>query len=73
MIRMFGKKYDNIYLCGVCTDICVLNTALLTIANNLNNVYVISDLCAGTNVENHQKALDLLEVNCVKVIKSEEV
>ena len=49
---------DEVYLCGTCTDICVISNAIM-IRNVVPfiEVSVISDLCAGTTKENHENAL----------------
>ena len=60
-------KYD-IEICGLVTDICVLNIALNCVNSYCNSVTVLSDLCAGTTPENHQKALDIMRVNCIEVL-----
>lgn len=63
-------EYDEIELCGVATDICVLNNALV-----LRSLYprarivVNAKCCAGTTPENHQKALDIMKVNCIEVVE----
>ena len=71
-----GVHYQNndVYVIGLCTDLCVLNTALY-LRNNLqyDNIIVLEDLCAGTTFENHQKALDIMKINLIDVKKSEEV
>lgn len=63
------KKYDNIKICGFCTDICVISNALILRAAFPNTpVSVLSSCCAGTTLENHQKALDIMKMNCIDVI-----
>lgn len=53
--------YDEIYLCGLCTDICVVSNAIILKAYYPNRkIAVLKDLCAGTTPENHQKALDVM-------------
>ena len=75
-LKGFYEKDDNpdIYICGLCTDICVLNNALI-LRNGLpyTRIRVLSDLCAGTTPENHQKALDLMKINLIEVGESKEV
>lgn len=64
----------NIYVCGLCTDICVLNTALyLRCYLPHEKIIVLKDLCAGTTPENHQKALDIMKINLIDNIESKEV
>ena len=49
---------DEIQLCGLCTDICVISNAMLIKAFNPNiKITVLKDLCAGTTPENHENAL----------------
>ncbi len=56
------KAYDKAYLCGVCTDICVVSNALL-----IKSFYpempitVDASCCAGTSPEMHGKALDVMK------------
>ena len=52
------QNYDEIELCGVCTDICVISNAMLIKAFNLKaEVTVLKDLCAGVTPESHETAL----------------
>ena len=71
-----GVHYQNndVYVIGLCTDLCVLNTALY-LRNNLqyDNIIVIKDLCAGTTPENHQKALDIMKINLIDIKTMEDV
>ena len=46
-------------LTGVATDCCVISTALAA-ADAGATVTVVSDACAGSSPENHQKALDVM-------------
>lgn len=76
VIRGFCENDDNpdVYICGLCTDICVLNNALI-LRNGLpfTRIRVLSDLCAGTTPENHQKALDLMQINLIEVQRSDDL
>ena len=69
-----GQRASEIYVIGVTTDICVLNTALW-IRNGLDrrNVVVLKDLCAGTSKDLHEKALDVMQSNIIDVKESREV
>lgn len=55
--------------CGLCTDICVINNMLI-MRNLFKNrqISVISDCCAGTTPENHQKALDIMKINHINIL-----
>ena len=67
------EKIENIYMVGICTDICVLSNAIL-IKNALLNteVSVIEDLCKGTNEKNHKTALDAMRSCQVNIINSKD-
>lgn len=59
---------DTLEICGLCTDICVLNNAL--IARNLlpyAEIIVYSNCCAGSTPENHEAALKILKSNLIEV------
>ena len=62
------KKYDEIELCGLCTDICVISNALLIKAFYPEKTIIIdSKCCAGVTPEAHEAAL-LVMKNCGCVI-----
>ena len=62
------KKYDEVELCGLCTDICVISNALLIKAFYPDKTIIIdSKCCAGSTVEAHQAALMVMK-NCGCVI-----
>lgn len=57
-----NKGYINITMVGVCTDVCVLQNALLIKeAVPQSKISIISSLCAGTTVENHNQALKQMD------------
>lgn len=70
-LSTIDTRDTKIYLCGVCTDICVVSNALLFKAFMPNNeIFVLKDLCAGSTPENHVAALKTME-NCqIKIIES---
>ena len=67
------EKIKNIYMVGICTDICVLSNAIL-IKNALLNteVTVIEDLCKATNEKNHKIALEAMKSCQVNIANSKE-
>ena len=67
------EKIENIYMTGICTDICVLSNAIL-IKNALLNteVKVYENLCKGTNEKNHKIALEAMKSCQVIVSKYPE-
>ena len=65
------EKIENIYMVGICTDICVLSNAIL-IKNALLNteVTVIEDLCKATNEKNHKIALEAMKSCQLNIVNS---
>jgi nicotinamidase-related amidase len=49
----------ELLVCGVATDCCVLST-VLPAADAGASITVVTDACAGSSDENHQKALDVM-------------
>lgn len=66
------EKYrciDKIYICGFCTDICVITNALILKACMPEiEIYVVSDACAGTTPEKHNMALEIMKSCQINVI-----
>lgn len=59
---MKNYVFDEIILCGFCTDICCVSCALLLRAKFPNTKITIKkDLCAGTTIENHEAALKVMQ------------
>lgn len=61
---------EKIDICGVCTDICVISNALML--RSLipeTNIRVIASACAGTTLEMHQKALDVMKSCHIEVVE----
>ena len=57
------NKNDEIYICGIDTDCCVLFTAVDLFQKGYN-VFVIENLCASTGGKNiHENALNILRRN----------
>lgn len=67
------EKIENIYMVGICTDICVLSNAIL-IKNALldTEVFVIEDLCKATNEKNHKIAIEAMKSCQVNILNSKE-
>lgn len=56
------EKYDEIVLCGFCTDICVVtNALLLKTYYRETEMKVVADCCAGSSVEGHEAALKVMK------------
>ena len=54
--------FDEVVMCGTCTDICVISNALIlkTMKPDLN-ITVLSYACAGLTPEKHEAALNVME------------
>lgn len=65
------EKIDQIYMVGICTDICVISNALM-IKNALldTEVTVIEDLCKATSEAAHQTSLESMKSCQVNIIKA---
>ena len=55
-------QFDEVVLCGLCTDVCVISNALIikSLFPELR-ISVVKDACAGTTPLNHQAALDVMQ------------
>ena len=61
-------NYDEVELCGVCTDICVISNALILKAKiPETNVVVDGSCCAGVTPESHKAALITMKMCQVSV------
>lgn len=60
---------DEVELCGLCTDICVVSNALILKARLYNNVEISVDAncCAGVTPESHEAALKTMEMCQINV------
>ena len=55
------SSYDEIYICGTCTDICVISNVLIIKALfPEKKIVVLKDLCAGLTPEKHEAALEVM-------------
>lgn len=65
-----GKNQDfEIFLIGLCTDICVVSNALILKAYFPEmEISVISDCCAGVSPETHKSALDTMKCCQINIL-----
>ena len=67
-IQLNSNYYDEVYICGVCTDICVISNALLIKAFCPEMpIKVIKRLCAGVTVESHNNAINAMKMCQIEV------
>jgi len=70
--KKLGGLPEEIELCGVCTDICVISNAIiLKAAYPEVPIVVDADCCAGVTSESHRNALSAMEA-CQILVKRKE-
>ena len=63
------ENIDEIEICGLCTDICVISNALILRALFPNvKITIDSTCCAGTSIETHNASLVVAKMNQIDVI-----
>lgn len=61
-IKKYGEAIEEIELCGLCTDICVISNAMILKASFPETKIIIdSKCCAGVSVESHNTALEAMK------------
>ena len=53
---------DDVWMCGTCTDICVVSNALIIKAIDNVGVTVFENCCAGTEQKNHDAAIQVMRM-----------
>lgn len=68
IIKDFGEEIEEIELCGLCTDICVISNAMILKATFPEvKIVVDGNCCAGVTVESHQTALNAMKAVQIEV------
>ena len=63
------NEYDEITFVGLCTDICVVSNVILIKAFYPEKVIKVEkNLCAGTTVENHQSAINVMKSCHIEIV-----
>lgn len=69
MIKEYGEEIEEIELCGLCTDICVISNAMILKATFPEvKITVDSKCCAGVSVESHKTALDAMKAVQIEIV-----
>lgn len=69
VIREFPEDPDEIELCGLCTDICVISNAMILKAEFPEaKISVIGNCCAGVTEESHKTALNAMNACQIEII-----
>ena len=70
MIGDDGQPIDEIELCGLCTDICVISNAMILKATFPEvRICVDGTCCAGVTVQSHNTALDAMAAVQIEIKK----
>lgn len=64
------KGKENIFVFGIETHICVLQTVTALLKNGFN-VYVVKDACASRNTDEFDAAINLMEKAGAKIVTTE--
>ncbi len=69
LIKAYGEQIEEIELCGLCTDICVISNAMILKASFPEvKIKVNGNCCAGVSVESHNTALNAMKAVQIEVI-----
>jgi len=69
ILERFGDPIEQIELCGLCTDICVISNAMLLKATFPEVPITVDSSCsAGVSVESHLTALDAMRAVQIEII-----
>ncbi len=69
VIKSYGEEIEEIELCGLCTDICVISNAMILKATFPEvKIVVHGNCCAGVTEESHQTALNAMKAVQIDVI-----
>ena len=72
--RVTADKVDEIELCGLCTDICVVSNALILKAQlPETTITVDAQSCAGVTDESHKAALLTMKMCHVNITKEDDI
>ena len=68
IIKSYGEEIEEIKLCGLCTDICVISNAMiLKAAFPEVKISVDGSLCAGVTPESHNTALEAMKAVQIEI------
>ena len=65
--------FEEVEICGLCTDICVISNALIIRAAYPDiNITVDANCCAGVTPETHKAALEAMKMCQIKIVEGSE-
>lgn len=69
ILKRYGDEIEEIELCGLCTDICVISNAMILKASFPETKIVVDGkCCAGVSVESHKTALEAMKAVQIEII-----
>lgn len=71
ILDFYGDTFNIVVdICGVCTDICVISNALIlkAVFSEGGDIYVDHQCCAGSNLANHDAALNVMKACQINVV-----
>ena len=67
------QNYEEIWICGFCTDICVMaNFQIIKVLFPEVSIVIIEDACAGTTPETHKAALEVMRQCQAKILSFDD-
>ena len=70
ILLSYGEEIEEVELCGLCTDICVISNAMIIKAALPETVVKVSAGCsAGVTKESHQTALDAMKAVQIEIVE----
>ena len=68
-----GRRYEAVYVLGVCTGICdISNAVIIKAADPEVPIYILADLCACVSPETHDIALKAMKLLQMEIIQSDD-
>ena len=69
ILKNFNESIDEIELCGLCTDICVISNAMVLKAAFPDIPITVDSNCsAGVSVKSHNTALEAMKAVQINII-----
>ena len=69
ILKDYGNEIDEIELCGLCTDICVISNAMILKASFPETKIVVDGkCCAGVSAETHKTALEAMKAVQIEIL-----
>jgi len=68
ILKDYGEEINEIELCGLCTDICVISNAMILKSSfPETQITVDGSCCAGVSVESHNTALEAMKAVQIEI------